>query len=388
MKPLDAIVVGAGPAGSTFAWKMKQAGFDIKIFDKKAFPRVKPCAGWITPQVVESLDIDLDEYRRENTLQPITAFRAGMIGQKLVEVRYDDPVSFGILRCEFDNYLLQRSGVPCEQESIQKIEWTGDRWQINDRYATRLLIGAGGHFCPVARYARKQNPTSESESNSKDFVTVVAQEAEFNVSSLGARGQDAYSEIPELYFCRDLNGYGWKFCKGEYINIGLGRINKTDLSQHVSEFCESLGISESSWVDSPPKFLGHAYRLYAEKQPFLFDNNLLLIGDAAGLAYPQSGEGIRPAIESALIAADVVIHADERYDRAALAPYAKQLTARLGPPQNMQQLPWLPPKLLRMIARPLFRTHFFAKRVVIENWFLNRKQAALKTETPSMAQQT
>ena len=81
---------------------------DVLVIDKATFPRDKVCAGWITPEVITELQIDVPEYRHGRTFQPITAFRVGIIGtREVVDVEYRRPVSFGIRRCEFDHYLLQ-----------------------------------------------------------------------------------------------------------------------------------------------------------------------------------------------------------------------------------------------------------------------------------------
>src|SRR5438876_45771 len=110
MQTCDVLIVGGGPAGSACAWALARAGLEVVVMDAAAFPRDKVCAGWITPQVIADLDLDLDDYRRGRTLQPITAFRTGLIGgHREVETSYARPVSYGIRRCEFDHYLLQRS---------------------------------------------------------------------------------------------------------------------------------------------------------------------------------------------------------------------------------------------------------------------------------------
>jgi hypothetical protein len=67
----DALVVGGGPAGSTCAAWLRQAGLDVLVMDRARFPRDKPCAGWITPQAVAAAELDLDEYGRARVLQPI-----------------------------------------------------------------------------------------------------------------------------------------------------------------------------------------------------------------------------------------------------------------------------------------------------------------------------
>src|SRR5690349_12740904 len=71
----DVLIVGGGPAGSSCAWRLKQAGLDVLVLDKSVFPRDKVCAGWVTPQVTEALQFDLNDYkRRDRTFQPITGF--------------------------------------------------------------------------------------------------------------------------------------------------------------------------------------------------------------------------------------------------------------------------------------------------------------------------
>jgi flavin-dependent dehydrogenase len=56
------IIVGGGPAGSTCGWKLKQNGIECLILDKQEFPRTKLCAGWITPQIIKDLMIDINDY--------------------------------------------------------------------------------------------------------------------------------------------------------------------------------------------------------------------------------------------------------------------------------------------------------------------------------------
>ena len=80
MDSCDVLVVGGGPGGSACAWALRRAGLDVVVVDRARFPRDKVCGGWVTPQVMASLRIDLAEYRRTRTLQAITGFRTGTIG--------------------------------------------------------------------------------------------------------------------------------------------------------------------------------------------------------------------------------------------------------------------------------------------------------------------
>ena len=153
----DVLVVGGGPAGSSCAWRLRRAGLDVVVLDKARFPRDKACAGWITPPVLDVLDIDPADYGEGRTLQPITGFRTSRLGPDgagpEVETRFPEPVSYGIRRCEFDRYLLERSGARLDVgEPLTKLERRGDQWVANGRLQAPVVIGAGGHFCPVARF--------------------------------------------------------------------------------------------------------------------------------------------------------------------------------------------------------------------------------------------
>src|SRR4029077_12217728 len=80
----------------------------------------------------------------------------------------------------------------------------------------------------------------------------------------------------------------------------------------------------------PARWKGHAYLLYEARRPRLVDDGVLLVGDAAGLAYPASGEGVRPAVEWGVLAAETTLAARGQYARARLEPYRRELTARFG----------------------------------------------------------
>ena len=84
MMTCDVLIVGGGPAGSTCAWRLRQAGLDVMVVDLATFPRDKVCAGWITPQVVTELCLDTQAYARRRTFQPIIGFRVGLIGPATV----------------------------------------------------------------------------------------------------------------------------------------------------------------------------------------------------------------------------------------------------------------------------------------------------------------
>jgi geranylgeranyl reductase family protein len=304
----DVLIVGGGPAGSSCARMLARAGLDVVVMDKSQFPRDKVCAGWVTTQVVDELEIDLEDYGSSRTLQPITGFITGLGREAIQRVDYDRIVSYGIRRCEFDDYLLRRSGARLRLgESFKTMTHANGRWLVNDAVSASLVIGAGGHFCPVVRFL--------GADLGKDERAIYAQEIEFD---LPPEELDRYSvdgTRPELYFSEDLGGYGWCFRKGNFLNVGLGREGNHALAEQVRDFAAWLAAEGKIPADLPGRFKGHAYILYPQGTRPLTAEGVMIIGDAVGLAYAQSGEGIRPAVESGLLAAQVAIEARGKYRR-------------------------------------------------------------------------
>lgn len=366
----DVLIVGGGPAGSSCARTLRGVGLDVVIMDKAVFPRDKVCAGWITPQVVEELGIDTAEYARERVLQPISSFVTGMGDRASATVKYGEIVSYGIRRCEFDHYLLKRSGARLRLgETWKSMQRQDDRWLVNDHLSASLVIGAGGHFCPVARFLGAHL--------GKEERAISAQEIEFEMNDAQAARCAVTGEQPELYFCEDLKGYGWCFRKGKYLNVGLGREGNHRLAEQVQAFANGLAAQGKIPADLPGKFKGHAYLLYSYAKRPVVGDGVLIIGDAAGLAYTQSGEGIRPAVESGMMAAYMAMSGDGDYSRERLASYEGMLRSRFGERGGAPAMSVLPAKLRLALARTLMRTQWFARNVILDRWFLHSQQRAL-----------
>jgi len=367
----DVLIVGGGPAGSSCARQLRRAGLDVLILDKSQFPRDKVCAGWITPQVVEELEIDTRDYERGRVLQPIKSFIAGMGERVGKPVHYDKIVSYGIRRCEFDNYLLQRSDARLRLgEAWEAMERVDGRWLVNGAISAALVIGAGGHFCPVARFLGANLGKAER--------AIAAQEIEFEMTDEQAEHCGVEHDRPELYFCDDLKGYGWCFRKGNFLNVGLGREGNHRLAEQVHAFSGWLQSQGKVPADAPARFKGHAYLLYSHAKRPVVGEGVLIIGDAAGLAYPESGEGIRPAIESGLIAAQIVAAARGDYSKPRLNEYEAKLAARFGARDTDSLASSLPESWKLALARSLMQTQWFTRNVVLNRWFLHADSAALR----------
>ncbi len=374
----DALIVGGGPAGSSCAWALHRAGMNVHVLDKCVFPRDKTCAGWITPEVLSLLQIDTAAYRHGRVFQEITGFKVGLIGGPLIETTYPAPVSYSIRRCEFDHYLLSRCGARCHLgEPLRSMNRVGHEWLVNDKFVAPLIIGAGGHFCPVARFLGARIGAE---------TVVAAQEVEFELNDAQQLACTVRPDVPELYFCDDLQGYGWCVRKQGHLNVGMGREDPKQLSNHVQRFIKMLKNHIKIPADAPDQMHGHAYILYGHTRRKLLDHGVVLIGDAAGLAHPYSGEGIRAAVEAGLLASEVILKAAGDYRIGRLQPYADTLINRFGRPgQSETWLAYLPMSLKRSLAGSLFATHWFTRRIVLERWFLGFSQRRQGIHAPSFA---
>lgn len=371
MDRCDVVIIGGGPAGSSCAWALRNSGLDIVVIDKKKFPRDKVCAGWITPMLIDVLELDIEAYRQQHTFQPIVGFRVGLLDGPMLDIRYGHSVSYGIRRCEFDDYLLHRADARLRLgEPLEKLTRTESGWVVNDTLQTPMIVGAGGHFCPVARYLGADVGRTERAVN--------AQECEFEIGPSEQANYPIEADVPELYFCADLKGYGWCIRKANFINIGLGREDNQGLARHVDAFLDFLARTERIPADVKPHFKGHAYLLYQHARRELVGDGVMLIGDAAGLACTESGEGIRPAVESGLLAAVTILQAEGHYSRVALEPYISRLTTRFGARDVREWSNLIPSGMKSRLAVKLLSQRWFVQHQVLDHWFLRTHEPPLK----------
>jgi flavin-dependent dehydrogenase len=289
--------------------------------------------------------------------------------------QYSDTVSYGIRRCEFDHYLLQRSAARLKlNEPLQQMQREGQFWIINNSVQAPMLVGAGGHFCPVARYLGARVGKTER--------SVAAQEIEFEMTMEQAETCPVKADTPELFFYPDLSGYGWLFRKGNFLNIGVGREDTGKISQSATAFVESLKQRGKIPHNTPEKLKGHAFLLYEHAARKLVSDGVLLVGDAAGLAYTESGEGIRPAVESGLMAAEVILHANGDYQEPRLKPYLENIVTRFGERQAESNA-WLPGNIKRALAKQVLGSRFLSRHILLDRFFLHINDPPVQLERAS-----
>jgi len=362
----DVIVVGGGPGGSTAAWRLARAGLRPLLLDAAVFPRVKVCAGWVTPEALADVEVDPAKYPL--TIQPFTACGFAFDGARH-ETRWRGPASYGIVRKEFDHHLLDRARAAGAdaREGARVTAVTRERDEIcvvSERgvFTAPVVIGAGGHHCPVAKAFGE---VSEQEE------VVIAQESE---TRLPPERLDALRDgAPELYLEPDLKGYGWYFPKEDVLNVGIGVISGpgVDLPRRRDALLASLRTSGRLPADLRIEpFRGHAYVVRRRAPRRLAGDGFCLVGDAAGLARDLSGEGIGPAIRSGILAAEAVV-AHVR-GGTPIDSYAQEIVRRYGRGETGwlgRQLGRLPDACARVLVRVMLATGATRRHVVLGGIF-------------------
>jgi flavin-dependent dehydrogenase len=237
-------------------------------------------------------------------------------------------------------------------------------------FAAPLVIGAGGHRCPVARDLGEVSDREE---------VVVAQETETRLPPEWRARLERFMDAPDIYVEADLRGYGWFFPKGDFINVGIGITGGNDGSLPrrrdalVATLRAAGRLPEGLALDP---FKGHAYVVRRQAPRRLIGAGFCLVGDAAGLARDLSGEGIGPAIRSGIRAAGAV---EGRLRRGAtLEGYRREIVDLYGagePSWIGRQISRLPEALARFAVRRVLGSARARRRVVFDTIFGMKEQA-------------
>jgi menaquinone-9 beta-reductase len=293
MRSAEVIVVGGGPAGSAAAQRLKQAGMDVLVLDKAGFPRPKLCAGWITPEVVSDLQLQIEAYPHR-----FLSFRRLHFHLKGLHLPIPC-VQHSIRRFEFDAWLLQRSGASVLEHTVKAVRRDGEQFVLDEAYRCHYLIGAGGTSCPVYRSLfREPLPRVRA-------LQTVTLELEF---AYPWRDGDCHL----WFFDHGLPGYSWYVPKARgWLNVGIGGMalrlkqREQDIRTHWQQFARKL--QRRFQISLPEEPSGYSYYLRGPVGTGRL-GNAFLTGDAAGLATRDLCEGIGPAIRSGQRAADAILN--------------------------------------------------------------------------------
>jgi geranylgeranyl reductase family protein len=325
----DVIVVGAGPAGSTTAYHLAQAGLDVLLLEKTAFPREKVCGDGFTPRAVKqilAMGIDPDPHDGWIRNQGLRIIGGGM----RLELPWPDLASYpdyGLVRTreDFDEILArqaQKAGARLHERTtvtgpvldelgrivgVRARTSNGDGSKGDDvEFRAPLVVAADGNSTrlSLAMGLRKRD----------DRPMGVAVRTYYTSPRTDDDWLESWLELWDGD--RLLPGYGWIFGVGDgTVNAGLGILNSSTAFGKV-DYKDLL----RRWLDTTPEEWG--FREENRTQPIRgaalpmgfnrtphYTRGLVLVGDAGGMVNPFNGEGIAYAMESGAMAAETIVQA-------------------------------------------------------------------------------
>lgn len=324
----DVIVVGGGPSGATAAHELAREGHSVLLLDRKG--RIKPCGGAIPPRLIADFEIPPE-------LLVARATCARMVAPSGKQV--DIPIEGGFVgmvdREMFDEWLRERAakaGAVRRDGTFQRIERDADgtavvHWTVDDdadgatvRHAharARCVIGADGARSAVAH----QNIAGWDRGR---FVfayhEIVAKPDDLPAGYDPSRCDVVYNGTLSPDF------YGWVFPHGPTLSIGTGSADKGFSLRHAT-----AALRAQAGLDSARTVRREGAPIPLKPLP-RWDNgrDVLLVGDAAGVVAPASGEGIYYAMACARMAAQAVRQMLRTGDARHLAGARKQFMKEHG----------------------------------------------------------
>ena len=283
-KIYDVAIIGAGPAGSTLAYRLAQEKLKVILVDKEKFPREKVCAGGLTAKIFKVLPFDIKPVIEKE----IFSLRLVYKKQEDFCKKYHQPLIYTVKRSRFDDFLAQKAkkAGACflEQNEIKKISRKEKFYQIKTKHKSfkaKVIVGADGTNSFVAKFI-------DFKTNSIDIglqFDIPYQESQNNQTLVLGWGWIPY-------------GYTWVFPNNQFLATGVS--GSKDLAQklksYLKDWVDFLGLTKENL-----SLKGHPMIHYLGKS-HLFKDKIILIGDAGGLNDPLTGEGIFYALKSAEIA--------------------------------------------------------------------------------------
>ncbi len=293
----DVIVVGGGPAGSSSAATLARAGLRVVLLDKAQFPRDKLCGGLISQR---SRNILAQVFGNECDPPIETTSKGAKFFFKdwLLNEVYDYKPIYFTSRCTFDHYLLGLA----RSHGVEVIEGAGASGLTPDRGAV-LLVDGTSYKAPFIIGADGASSRIRKELHSVSIdkgAFAVGLEMEVPKAFVKRNVVD-----PEIYFGVVRWGYGWVFPKTHTLTVGVGGLAAANPEmRRVFECFARMAIGS---VPNQP-LRGHPIP-FGNYLPHPGEDSVLLVGDAAGLVEPITGEGIAFAMLSGYQAAQAVIDA-------------------------------------------------------------------------------
>ena len=321
MAEFDVIVVGGGPSGATAAHDLAKAGRRVLLLDRAG--RIKPCGGAVPPRLIRDFEIPNHLLKAH-----VKSARAVAPSGMAVTMPIDGGFVGMVDRDEFDEWLRARAeAVGAERRTGRFLAFTetdegvvvayeDGRGQAKHSVSARMLIGADGARSDVARQALPNERTKHVFAYHEIVASPRDGSGDFSATQCDVIYRGSLS--PDFY--------AWVFPHGDQTSIGVGSARKGfGLRDSVARLRAESGLDVCRTIRSE----GAPIPLKPLKR---WDNgrNVLLIGDAAGVVAPASGEGIYYAMACAAIGAKAVDTALATGDAGALAGARRAFLADHG----------------------------------------------------------
>ncbi len=325
----EVVIVGAGPAGSTAARELASRGVDVLLLERAKFPRDKPCGGGVTIRCDNLLPFSLDPVIEDVITGAVIQLRDG----KAVTRDAPAPLTYMTQRRHLDRYLAEQAQAAGAEfrdgRRVDHIEQTPDGFEV--RVANGAPNGSrnGGGDVIEARAVLGAD-------GANGVVRTFLGYEHFEESGVALEANVAFPDgIPAWLRGRVVlrlgsmrGGYGWIFPKGDHVNVGVGAwkaVAGSELRPQLDSLCRGFDMDP----DSLEGMRGHHLPMLRHGADIAARGSAL-IGDAAGLLDPLSGEGIYGAIASGVAVAPVT----EDYVRGrvdTLSGYQRVLERELLP---------------------------------------------------------
>jgi menaquinone-9 beta-reductase len=324
MKSFDVAIVGAGPAGSSAAICLARKGYHVALIDKEQFPREKLCGDFLNPinwPVLRRLGVHqqiLSTEHEKVTVFRLTSFSGGEVETPLLSANREASFGLGLRRSAFDQVLLEKavteSAAVFHRFRIKELIKTDQAWcltidnsALGEKISARMLIGADGRNSWLAHRLGLAGPAA-IEGRAIGFQvhlrasSAIESKVEIHLFPGGYAGLVGLGgRVLNLCFAIDKARFQHQRSFEELIESCLG------LSRHLKQILchsETIGEIRSIYpVYFPPR---HSY-----------GDRVLLVGDAARVSEPVTGEGVYFALRSGELAARRVDQAFEKSDFSA-----------------------------------------------------------------------
>lgn len=314
------IIIGSGPAGSAAAYVLAEKGYRVALIEKKTHPRYKPCGGAV-PVFVNDL-LEFDVFSLVDSV-PVNSVYFTLRGKKETYANVETPVLHGVDRSRFDEVLYKKAKeagcVTFPEEVAVNIKEYPDRVEVTTKSGKKItgkfLLGADGANSVV------RSKIFNAEFQKLKTASSIVWEAKNVKKEVFGKYQNCVHMDFNWYKC----GYFGLIPKFDHLTLG-GYVSKyikpKKLKTELKKFCAFLKLDTA---DFNPAI---RYYPYYDKYRTLHTQRCLLAGDAACLVDALSGEGIKYAFISALVATKILEYAI--HGKMGLKEYTRVIHNMIG----------------------------------------------------------